>query len=407
MEAHMHGGGEFAELISAVRSYRREGGDAVGGAQGEGRPRGRVVAEAYGDDVRPAARVLLVASALCDVTGSRLVARGDARWRRLAAAFGAADAPDLPDVALVTAGPHGTGGDRGGDTGRDPGAEADADADVPVVRVEGGGTLKAYACFPGEDLTERVGAFFEHRVWPSREAFGADAEREARLARGDHGVNTETERRQLRSCGLRRLGLDEGRPTVTVWGHAPGTPMYEATAEFAAGDETANWLFPDRPGSRVPSDAVLWSMTDLGVAFGDSDLPAFGLPVVQAGPAEWSGCGVTHVTRSPAEHLDVLRDAIARHAKGESVLGPEQRERGRLRLWLRRRGADVPTPLLPHWELGGDHIAALAAALRGATAGEPGDDTLHEAVRRLWSRRDPLLTRFDFQDPEGPARSTR
>ena len=38
-------------------------------------------------------------------------------------------------------------------------------------------------------------------------------------------------------------------------------------------------------------------------------------------------------------------------------------------------------------------------------------DPLYSAVRRMWDRRDPLLTRFDFQDISGttstPARSTR
>jgi hypothetical protein len=276
-------------------------------------------------------------------------------------------------------------------------------------------------CAFHEELPGRIGAFFERHVWPRRDAIRSSAERVAWRAKSGYQIRTETESRQLRHHGCARLGLDADRPTIAVFGHTPGQDkeLFETTVEFAASDDYANWLFLDPVAAGHPrircmtgalSTNILWSLADVGVTFRDSDLPAFGIPVIQAGWSEGSACGATHVARSPSEHRLLLDEAIARHAKGESILGPEQRERARLWLWLRRCGADVPSQLLPHWEHGADYTRTLAVNLEHV---EADGDPLYSAVRRMWDRREPVLTRFDFHDPAGlsttltPARSTR
>ncbi|MFC4118700.1 hypothetical protein [Nonomuraea zeae] len=397
------GDGEHVErLLSAARTCW---GQAPTGSR-------CVVAELSGEDIRVVLRTLLTARALCELLSARLVVQAGAEWRRLAEAFGAErDLRSAPvPAALVT-------------SKVEPGARRD----IPVVHVHGTGSLKAYAVFPEdgpcgfhEELPGRVGAFFERHVWPHRHAIRAGAERVAWRAKSGYQIHTETERRQLRHYGCARLGLDPDRPAIAVFGHTPGedAELFDATVEYAASDESANWLFLDPVAPASPrircvtgalSTNILWSLADVGVTFRDSDLPAFGIPVIQAGWSEGSVCGATHVTRSPSEHRALLGEAIARHAKGGSILGPEQRERARLWLWLRRCAADVPTQLLPHWEHGTDYVRTLAVTLEHV---ERDGDPLYGALRRMWDRREPVLSRFDFRDPAGlvttltPARSS-
>ncbi|MFB4269000.1 hypothetical protein [Nonomuraea sp. GTA35] len=383
-------GGHVERLLAAARTCWGEtpGGD------------GCVVAEAYDEDLRIVVRTLTVARAVCGLLSARLAVLTRPEWSPLARAFGAAQdpRPELPPAALVTSK-----------------AERAVPRDIPVVHVHGTGTLQAYALFPDQgpcsiqdELPARVGAFFERHVWPHRELIRPSAERVAWRARSGYQVRTATERRQLRHHGCARLGIDADRPTIAVLGHVPArdAELFGTTAEFAAADESANWLFLDpvpaadhpriRCVSGTLSTTMVWSMADVGVTFGDSDLPAFGIPVIQAGWSEGGACGSTHVAGSPYEHRRLLEEAIAQHAKGESILGPEQRERARLWLWLRRCGADVPTQLLPHWEQGDDYARALAVNLRHV---EPGGDPLYRAVGRMWQRREPMLTRLDFGDP--------
>ncbi|MEV0379255.1 hypothetical protein [Nonomuraea sp. NPDC050643] len=399
------GEGEHVErLLAAARTCWGEG---PGGD-------GCVVAEAFDEDLRIVVRTLVVARAVCGLVSARLVVAGRPEWRRLAEAFGADGdvRPEVSPVALVTSR-----------------ADRSVPREIPVVHVYGTGSLRAYALFPDqgpcsleEELPARVGAFFERHVWPYREVIGPSAERVAWRAKSGYQLRTETERRQLRYYGCARLGLDAGRPTIAVFGHAPArdAEMFATTAEFAVADESANWLFLDPPPatgsprircvSGSMSANLLWSMADAAVTFGDSDLPAYGIPVIQAGWSEGGACGATHVPRSPDEHRLLLGEVIARYAKGESLLGPEQRERARLWLWLRRCGADVPSQLLPHWEHGADYARTLAVNLRH---GECDGDPLYGAVARMWERREPVLTRFDFHDPAGlattltPSRSIR
>ncbi|NJP94113.1 hypothetical protein HCN51_32550 [Nonomuraea sp. FMUSA5-5] len=390
MRRRVAGDGEHADrLLAAARACW---GNGPGGA-------GCVVAEAYDEDLRVVARTLTVARVVCGLLQARLAVLTRPEWMPLARAFGAAQEPrpEAPPVALVTSR-----------------AEPAVPREIPVVHVHGTGTLQAYALFPDQgpcslqdELPARIGAFFERHVWPHRELIRPGAERVAWRARSGYQVRTDTERRQLRHQGCARLGLDADRPTIAVLGHAPerDAELFGVTAALAAADERANWLFTDPvPAGGHPrircvggtlSTTMLWSMADAGVAFGDSDLPAFGIPVIQAGWSAGGACGATHVPGSPEEHRRLLEEAVARHAKGESLLGPEQRERARLWMWLRRCGADVPTQLLAHWEQGTDYARTLAVNLRHV---EPGADPLQGAVRRMWERREPLLTRFDFHD---------
>ena len=220
--------------------------------------------------------------------------------------------------------------------------------DVPVVHTQSGGSMGAYALFPGtpaagtfhEELTGRLARYFDECVWPQRNLLRPGAELVAWRVKGERGswwrggsvnsfeLRTETERRQLRGHGCDRLGLDPDRPIVTVFQHAVsdavGTnrEVFEdfaewcaETAEFAADEDAVNWLFLDHPEqdrhdstghfaalagrhARRPhlaflprqalSKNMLWSMTDVGVTVRGRvacELPAFGIPVIQAG---WS-----------------------------------------------------------------------------------------------------------------------
>ncbi|SET85495.1 hypothetical protein [Nonomuraea wenchangensis] len=402
----MHRVGDGGQLDRLLRVARTYWGDSPSGER-------CVVAEVFDQDLRAAVRTLMVARALCGAAAARLVVLGDPEARQLAEVFGAVDdhQPETPPVALVT-------GRVDGGTPRD----------IPVVHVHGTGTLQAYALFPDDgprafedELPVRVAAFFEQYVWPNREVIRASAERVAWRAKSGYQVRTDTDRRQLRAYGCARLGLDPGLPTITVTAHVPGrdTELFGTTARFAAAEESANWLFVDpvapehrhmRSGVGGLSTNILWSLTDVAVSFGDSDLPAFGIPVIQAGFSEGARCGATHLAGTASDQVRLLEEAVATHAKGETILGPEQRERARLWLWMRRCGADVPTQLLPHSAHGPDYPRVLAVNLRYV---ERDGDPLFSAVHRMWERREPLLTRFDFRHPAGlsttltPARSIR
>ncbi|MEV0626148.1 hypothetical protein [Nonomuraea wenchangensis] len=402
----MHRVGDGGQLDRLLRVARTYWGDSPSGER-------CVVAEVFDQDLRAVVRTLMVARALCGAAAARLVVLGDPEARQLAEVFGAVDdhQPETPPVALVT-------GRVDGGTPRD----------IPVVHVHGTGTLQAYALFPGDgprsfedELPVRVAAFFEQYVWPNREVIRASAERVAWRAKSGYQVRTDTDRRQLRAYGCARLGLDPALPTITVTAHVPGrdTELFGTTARFAAAEESANWLFVDpvapehrhmRSGVGGLSTNILWSLTDVAVSFGDSDLPAFGIPVIQAGFSEGARCGATHLAGTASDQVRLLEEAVATHAKGETILGPEQRERARLWLWMRRCGADVPTQLLPHSAHGPDYPRVLAVNLRYV---ERDGDPLFSAVHRMWERREPLLTRFDFRHPAGlsttltPARSIR
>ncbi|MCG5217245.1 hypothetical protein [Streptosporangium sp. KLBMP 9127] len=306
------------------------------------------------------------------------------------------------------------------------------------------------------ELTKQIGEYFDRVIWPNRDLIRPAAELVALRAKENLGrpswwragafvaseVRNEVERGQVRAHGLARLGLDPARPVVTVFNHAISDALgsnheifddlahwFESTARHAADDTSASWVFLDHPSqfrydstgffpaiaerySHLPhlvfgqsvsiSKNMLWSITDVGVTVRGSvsnELPAYGIPVIQAGWSEWSSCGLSFVAENRESYWNLLDEAIAKAAKGGTILEEEQRERARLWLWLYRSAADVTTPLVPQWEVGaGDDL--LRALFVNMSHIESDGDPLFAAVERLWTRRDPFLTRFDLLSPE-------
>ncbi len=304
-------------------------------------------------------------------------------------------------------------------------------------------------------LTNQIGEFFEKRVWPQRDRIRRSAELVSFRAKGNLGrpswwragtaasldVRTGTERAQLRRHAAYRFGLDPDRPTVAVFNHsvsdALGTNIeffadladwFERTAEYAGRHSEVNWLMLDHPSQKLydttgffdtvadryadlphlafrPSGEVgknlLWSLTDLAVTVRGSisnELPAYGIPVIQAGWSEWSSCGVSRVATSVAHYWQLLATAIAELSAGTPMVSAEQRERARLWHWFYRSATDVSTPLVPHWEAGQSDqlLRMLSVAMQHV---ESDGDPAFTATRRMWQRREPFLTRFDLTGP--------
>jgi len=146
------------------------------------------------------------------------------------------------------------------------------------------------------------------------------------------------------------------------------------------------------------SKNVMWSLVDLGVTVRGSvsnELPVYGIPAIQAGWSEWSGCGFTSVARDVDDYWRLLREAIAGLVVGRPLITAEQIERARLWLWFYRSGGDVASHLVQHWELGQNEelFNALAVAMRQV---ESDGDAAFVSTQRMWSRKEPFLTRFDF-----------
>ena len=138
-------------------------------------------------------------------------------------------------------------------------------------------------------------------------------------------ILTFTGTTRLRSHVVGRLGFDTERPIVTVFNHAVSDALgtnrelfpsladwFADTAAYAAEHPEAQWLFLDHPSqalydstgffdsvaathrrtrhlafrpSATLSKNALWSLTDLGVTVRGSvsnELPAYGIPVIQA-----------------------------------------------------------------------------------------------------------------------------
>jgi hypothetical protein len=304
------------------------------------------------------------------------------------------------------------------------------------------------------ELTRQIGAFFEQRVWAQRDRLHRDAELVAWRAKANLGrpswwrggaaatveLANPAERADLRAHALARLGFDSARPVVAVFNHAVsdalGTNLeifgdlaewFERTVEYAHGATDANWLFLEHPSqalydrtgffptlaaryagdrhmafrpSRALSKNVLWSLVDLGVTVRGSvsnELPAYGIPVIQAGWSEWSACGLSRVTEDRESYWTALGTALAGLRTGAELITAEQVRRARLWLWFYRAGADVVSPLCPHWETWPADILlrTLHVTMRYV---ESDADPLFAAVERMWRRREPLLTRFDLDD---------
>ncbi len=247
-------------------------------------------------------------------------------------------------------------------------------------------------------------------MWTHRDVLAPSAERTAWRSKANLGrpswwrgggeisrldLRSSAEREALRDYTLERLGLDPDRPVVTVFNHAVSDAVQgnheaftdlatwlEQTVEVAKGDETVSWLFLDHP-SQVnydrtehferlaaacagrphlvfrPSLAIsrnaLWSVTDLAVTVRgsvSSEFPAYGIPALQAGWSEWSHLGFCRRTDTAEEYLDALQASVRDLVAGIPLITAEQVRRARLWLWVYRSGADVTTPLVPHWENG-------------------------------------------------------
>jgi len=306
------------------------------------------------------------------------------------------------------------------------------------------------------ELTVQVAEYFEKHVWPKRDLLRRSAEQVTWRSKGNLGrpswwrggngavleLRTAADRRVVRRHAMARFGFDPDRPVVVVYNHAVSDALntnvetfpdlgawFEQTAEFAAGRTDVSWLMIDhpqqslydtsgffdrvarrhaayrhlafRPSSQV-SKNVVWSLADLALTVRGSvsnELPAYGIPAIQAGWSEWSGCGFTRVARDVADYWWLLEDAIGALACGRPLLTGEELERARLWAWFYRSGADVNSSLVQHWEMG--QSAALFRALRVAMRNiEPDADPAFTAVRRMWTRREPFLTRFDLSQPD-------
>lgn len=304
-----------------------------------------------------------------------------------------------------------------------------------------------------EELTRQIGDVFESQVWAHRDDLRATAELVSWRAKVNLGrpswwrggatasvdLNNPQERKRLRTHAAARLGLDPEKPIVTVFNHAVSDALgtnrelfpsladwFADTAAFAAGNTDSQWLFLDHPSQALydgtgffdsvakahkkhkhmvfrPSVSLsknaLWSLTDLGVTVRGSvsnELPAYGIPVVQAGWSEWSSCGLSIVVDDQDTYWKTLEQSIQSIREGVELVTEEQVRRARLWLWLYRSGTDVVTPQVPQWEVWPADVLlkTLRATFRHI---ETDADPLFATVERMWTRRDPMLTRTDLR----------
>ncbi|HYN97685.1 MAG TPA: hypothetical protein VES42_27925 [Pilimelia sp.] len=307
------------------------------------------------------------------------------------------------------------------------------------------------------ELTPQIGEFFAERVWAQRDRYRHSAERVAWRARSNLGrpswwrgggtasveLANAVERRQVRGHAAARFGFDPDRPVVVVFNHAVSDALgtnreafgslaewFEQTAAYAHSERAVNWLFLDHPSqvrydttnffgtvaqryagaghlafraSRQLSKNILWSLADLGVTVRGSvsnEMPAYGIPVVQAGWSEWSACGLSIVADDQAAYWRTLDVALATLTGGGTLITADQVARARLWLWLYRSAADVVSGLVPAWDLWpADHLLqAVRVHMRQV---EPDGEPVFDAVERMWQRREPLLTRTDLPPASG------
>lgn len=303
------------------------------------------------------------------------------------------------------------------------------------------------------ELTTQIGEVFRREIWPRREQLRPAAELTTWRNKGNLGrpswwrgkgdisaleLATQAQRRSVREHIMRRFGFNPAKPVVAVYNHAVSDALgtnveifddlaqwFEETVAHAATRDDVNWLFIDHPsqdkydstdffagladvyaGSRhfafVPSwdltKNAMWSLVDLGVTVRGSvsaELPAFGIPCIQAGWSEWSDLGISIVAADRDAYWAALGDSIDALKEGRSLLSADQLEAARLWMWFYRSATDVPSVLVQQWELGeGD---ALLHALRMSMQYVETDaDPAFESVHRMWTRREPFLTRVDL-----------
>lgn len=298
-------------------------------------------------------------------------------------------------------------------------------------------------------LTTSIGEFFEERVWADRDALRQEAELVAYRSRQNLGrpswwragtdslaqMTNDVQRSQVRPFAASLLGVDPAKPVVACFNHATSDALgtnveaypnlaewFAATADFAAERPDATWLFLDHPqqakydrsgffdGVRARhtgrshmlfarstdlSKNQLWSLLDLATTVRGSvsnELPAYGIPVIQAGWSEWSSCGLGTVVTDPGGYLSELGKGLDRLVAGEQLCTPEQVERARLWHWLYRGGADVTSGLIPHWEFIPQTALFFAIGLHMRYV-ESINDPLFDQVEHMWRNREPMLTR--------------
>ena len=303
------------------------------------------------------------------------------------------------------------------------------------------------------ELTKQIGQYFEEHVWSRRK----ELQRAAELTtwrnkfnlgrpswwrgRGDISameIRTNAERAELRTHAMQRWGLDPDKPVVGVFVpalsdaldtnvevFADAAAWLEQTAAYAARHDEVNWLFLDHPsqpqfdrtgffasvaarhadasqlcfaGSWDLSKNVMWSLVDLGVTVRGSignELPAYGIACVQAGWSEWSELGFGPLATDADDYWRILDESLTGLVAGEPLITDQQIEKARLWMWFYRAATDVPSVFVQQWELG--EADALFHTLRMTMQYvEADDDPVFEAVRRMWTGKQPFLTRFDL-----------
>lgn len=304
-------------------------------------------------------------------------------------------------------------------------------------------------------LTTQIGEFFEEHVWANRELLARSRELTMWRAKATLGrpswwragrsyssvdLRGADDRSVVRTYAARRIGVDATKPVISVFNHAVSDALgtnveafgdlgewFERTADFAAEHDEVSWLFLDHPHqlmydaseffercaarhadhphlrfmrSMDLSKNFLTALTDLVLTVRGSvsnEYPGLGIPALQSGWSEWSRCGFTAVAETPEEYFRLLTEHIEGLLAGEVLITPEQVERARLWAWFYRSGSDVASGLVQQWQVGeGDELFALLGInmLQTETDAEPA----FTAVRRLWRRRDPFLTRIDWRN---------
>jgi hypothetical protein len=310
-------------------------------------------------------------------------------------------------------------------------------------------------------LTDEIGEFFEKHIWANRELLRRNSELTMWRAKATLGrpswwragrsyssvdLRGADDREVVRTYAARRVDLDASKPIISVFNHAVSDALgtnveafgdlgewFEKTAEYAADHDEANWLFLDHPHQPMydasdffDSCAALYTdkphmrfmrsldlsknfltaLTDLVLTVRGSvsnEYPALGIPALLAGWSEWSKCGFTEGAEEPEEYFEKLQEHIDGLIAGKVLITPDQVERARLWAWFYRSGSDVPSGLVQQWQVGeGDELFSLLAVNMLQT--EADAEPAFTAVRRMWRRRDPFLTRIDWQnDPESIA----
>ncbi len=305
-------------------------------------------------------------------------------------------------------------------------------------------------------LTTQLGEFFDKHLWPNRELLHRSSELTQWRAKATLGrpswwragadfssveLQTPADRAAVRVPAGRRVGLDPAKPTVAVFNHAVSDALgtnwevfedlgdwIEQTAAWAAEHDEVNWMFLDHPhqhmydatgffdgvAARYADQAhmrfmrsldlsknYLTALTDLVLTVRgsvSSEYPALGIPALQCGWSEWSACGFTTVAGSVEEYFAELQRHVDGLLAGEELITPEQVERARLWMWFYRCASDVPSGLVQQWPVGeGDELFEILAVnmLHVESDGEPA----FAAVHRMWRRREPFLSRFDWEVP--------